>query len=79
MVRNRRGALDRRTILGKMVLETVRELETDLGGEGIRAASFDVAAGTASPSVFVSEEKSIYAPVVAAAMGESASESGASG
>ena len=33
MVRNRRGALDRRTILGKMVLETVRQLETDLGGD----------------------------------------------
>jgi hypothetical protein len=33
LVRNRRGALDRRTILGKMVLETVRQLETDLGGD----------------------------------------------
>ena len=33
MVRNRRGALDRRTILGKMVLETARQLETDLGGD----------------------------------------------
>ena len=33
MVGNRRGALDRRTILGKMVLETVRQLETDLGGD----------------------------------------------
>ncbi len=33
MVRNRRGALDRRTILGKMVLETVRQLEADLGGD----------------------------------------------
>src|ERR1700752_1017604 len=33
LVRNRRGALDRRTILGKMVLETARQLETDLGGD----------------------------------------------
>ena len=33
IIRNRRGALDRRTILGKMVLETVRQLETDLGGD----------------------------------------------
>ena len=33
LVRNRRGALDRRTILGKMVLETVRQLEADLGGD----------------------------------------------
>jgi hypothetical protein len=33
LVKNRRGALDKRTILGKMVLETVRQLETDLGGD----------------------------------------------
>jgi hypothetical protein len=33
IIRNRRGALDRRTILGKMVLETARQLETDLGGD----------------------------------------------
>src|SRR5687768_10178963 len=33
LIRNRRGALDRRTILGKMVLETARQLETDLGGD----------------------------------------------
>jgi hypothetical protein len=33
IIRNRRGALDRRTILGKMVLETARQLEADLGGD----------------------------------------------
>jgi hypothetical protein len=33
MIRNRRGALDRRTILGKMVQETARQLEADLGGD----------------------------------------------
>ena len=33
IIRNRRGALDRRTILGKMVLETARLLEADLGGD----------------------------------------------
>ncbi len=33
LVKNRRGALDRRTILGKMVLETARQLEADLGGD----------------------------------------------
>ena len=33
LINNRRGALDRRTILGKMVLETARQLEADLGGD----------------------------------------------
>ena len=33
LIKNRRGALDRRTILGKMVLETARQLEADLGGD----------------------------------------------
>jgi hypothetical protein len=33
LIRNRRGALDRRTILGKMVLETARQIEDDLGGD----------------------------------------------
>jgi hypothetical protein len=33
MVRSRNGALDRRTILGKMLMETVRQLEADLGGD----------------------------------------------
>jgi hypothetical protein len=33
LVRNRRGALDKRTILGKMVLETVNDLTTALGGD----------------------------------------------
>ena len=33
LIKNRRGALDRRTILGKMVLETARLLEADLGGD----------------------------------------------
>src|SRR5688500_10849795 len=33
LIKNRRGALDRRTILGKRVLETARQLEADLGGD----------------------------------------------
>src|SRR5262245_9563717 len=33
LVKSRHGALDKRTILGKMVVETVRQLETDLGGD----------------------------------------------
>jgi hypothetical protein len=33
LIKNRRGALDKRTILGKMVLETARRLETDRGGD----------------------------------------------
>jgi hypothetical protein len=33
MIKSRGGALDRRTILGKMVMETVRRLESDLGGD----------------------------------------------
>src|SRR5262245_18863719 len=33
LVRNRRGALDKRTILGKMVLETINDLTTALGGD----------------------------------------------
>jgi hypothetical protein len=32
-IRKRGGALDKRTILGKMVLETARQLEADLGGD----------------------------------------------
>jgi hypothetical protein len=31
-MKSRTGALDRRTILGKMVIETARRLEADLGG-----------------------------------------------
>jgi hypothetical protein len=33
LIRNRRGALDKRTILGKMVIQTVQDLESDLGGD----------------------------------------------
>ena len=33
LVKSRHGALDKRTILGKMVLETARQLEADLGGD----------------------------------------------
>ncbi len=33
MIKGRGGALDRRTILGKMVVETARRLEADLGGD----------------------------------------------
>jgi hypothetical protein len=33
MIKGRAGALDKRTILGKMVMETVRQLEADLGGD----------------------------------------------
>jgi len=32
-IKRRGGALDKRTILGKMVVETVRQLEADLGGD----------------------------------------------
>jgi hypothetical protein len=33
LVQSRHGALDRRTVLGKMVVETMRQLEEDLGGD----------------------------------------------
>jgi hypothetical protein len=33
LVQSRHGMLDRRTILGKMVVETMRRLEADLGGD----------------------------------------------
>ena len=33
LVRNRGGALDKRTILGKMVQETIRDLTVSLGGD----------------------------------------------
>jgi len=33
LVRNRGGALDKRTILGKMVQETIRDLTASLGGD----------------------------------------------
>jgi len=33
LVKSRHGALDKRTILGKMVIETARQLEADLGGD----------------------------------------------
>ncbi len=33
MIQNRRGALDKRTILGKMVRATIAQLEADLGGD----------------------------------------------
>ena len=33
LIKHRGGALDRRTILGKMVLATMRRLESDLGGD----------------------------------------------
>ena len=33
LVKSRGGALDKRTILGKMVIETARQLEADLGGD----------------------------------------------
>ena len=49
VIRNRRGALDRRTILGKMVLETIRQLEADLGGDpstAVRMLVHDVALDT---------------------------------
>src|SRR5215813_2107621 len=32
-IKKRGGALDKRTILGKMVVETVQQLEADLGGD----------------------------------------------
>ena len=52
MVRNRRGALDRRTILGKMVLETVRQLEADLGGDLSTAERMLVADVALEPCCF---------------------------
>jgi hypothetical protein len=33
LVKSRGGALDKRTILGKMVIETAQQLEADLGGD----------------------------------------------
>jgi hypothetical protein len=33
LIRNRSGALDKRTIMGKMVLETIRDLTASLGGD----------------------------------------------
>ena len=33
LVKSRGGAMDKRTILGKMVVETARQLESDLGGD----------------------------------------------
>jgi hypothetical protein len=32
-IKKRGGALDKRTVLGKMVMETVQQLEADLGGD----------------------------------------------
>ena len=33
LIKKRGGALDKRTVLGKMVVETVQQLEADLGGD----------------------------------------------
>jgi hypothetical protein len=33
LIKRRGGALDKRTMLGRMVVETMRQLEADLGGD----------------------------------------------